>query len=167
MKDVTLRYGAWVHPKNSQSNPSTCFLERGVKAPYHSSHLEMPKKIYLFMWLVWDNKILILEDMTLWGCNTLPTSTCVMCYAAIKSVDRIFFSFLVVAQLWEFYRSLKGLHSLPRTYNKFCRPWRLNLRSLRKETWELSSLSITWNIWLDRNDWMFKHSTFFYFFDHV
>lgn len=46
-----------------------------------------PKKICVFNWLPWNNSILILDALSAWRCNRLPTATCVMCNAGIETVD--------------------------------------------------------------------------------
>lgn len=38
-----------------------------------------PKKINLFNWLAWLNKILSLENLARRRCNRMPTDTCVLC----------------------------------------------------------------------------------------
>lgn len=51
-----------------------------LKGPY-------PKKINLFNWLAWDNKILTLENLALCRCNLLQITTCVMCHAGTENVE--------------------------------------------------------------------------------
>lgn len=48
-----------------------------------------PKKINLFNWLAWDNKILTLVNLALLRCNLLPTPTCVMCHVDIETIDHL------------------------------------------------------------------------------
>lgn len=53
-----------------------------LKGGYH-------KKISLFNWLAWENKILTLDNLALRRCNFLQISTCVMCYADIETSDHL------------------------------------------------------------------------------
>lgn len=48
-----------------------------------------PRKINLFNWLAWDNKILSLENLALRGCNLFQTSTCVMCHAGEELTNHL------------------------------------------------------------------------------
>lgn len=50
-----------------------------------------PKKITIFNWLAWNNKILTLTNLETRRCNRLPTATCVMCHSAIETADHLFF----------------------------------------------------------------------------
>lgn len=49
-----------------------------------------PKKINIFNWLVWKNKILTLENLEKRRCNQLSNATYVLCHAGIKSIDCLF-----------------------------------------------------------------------------
>lgn len=70
-----------------------------------------PKKINLFNWLVWKNKILALENLARRICNKLPTDTCVMCHAGCKSVDHLFIHCTLAKQVWAISSdSLSSLH---------------------------------------------------------
>lgn len=45
-----------------------------------------PRKINLFNWLAWDNKILTIENFSNRCCNKLPTTTCILCQAGALSL---------------------------------------------------------------------------------
>lgn len=49
-----------------------------------------PKKVTIFNWLAWKNKILSLENLAKCHCNRLSTDTCVLCHADVKFADNLF-----------------------------------------------------------------------------
>lgn len=48
-----------------------------------------PKKINLFNWLAWDDKILTLQNLANRRSNFLQDITCVMCHAEVESSDHL------------------------------------------------------------------------------
>ena len=59
--------------------------------PYNNLLVERscPRKITNFNQLVWNNKILTMDNLTEGGCNKLPITTCVICHEAIESIDHL------------------------------------------------------------------------------
>lgn len=72
-----------------------------------------PKKVNLFNWLAWDNKILTLENLTLRRCNLLPTNTCVMCHAEAESSTHLFTLCSVAYCIWGHFRQFFGIRASP------------------------------------------------------
>ena len=65
------------------------------------------QKISAFNWLVWDNKILTLDNLTVQGCNKLPIATCTLCHCAIETSNYLFIHCPIAIGTWaHFLRSL-------------------------------------------------------------
>lgn len=92
------------------------------------------KKIILFNWLIWDNGILTLDNLTTKGCNKLSTATCVMCNTDIETVGSLSH---YVDNLWESWHYL------------FPQPFR--------DATDLIARSLLWNVWLERNALIFSN----------
>lgn len=73
-----------------------------ARLPHSFGRVPISKKINIFPWFTWDNKILTLEKLVPWQCNKLPTATCLLCQAAAKSVGHQFFRCSFVACIWFF-----------------------------------------------------------------
>lgn len=72
-----------------------------------------PKKVSLFNWLAWQNKILSLENLARRRCNRFPTDTCVLCHEGSESADHLFIHCSVAKQVWEYFFRLLNLPHLP------------------------------------------------------
>lgn len=72
-----------------------------------------PKKINLFNWLVWKDKILYLENLEKRHCNRLPMATCVLCHSGKESVDHLFIYCTVARQVWDYFVQLLHLPDPP------------------------------------------------------
>lgn len=71
------------------------------------------KKINIFNWLSWKNKILTLENLESRKCNRFPIATCVLCHSAIESVDHLFLQCSFARQVWDYFVRLLHLPDLP------------------------------------------------------
>ncbi|XP_039141329.1 uncharacterized protein LOC120278666 [Dioscorea cayenensis subsp. rotundata] len=63
----------------------------GIRCRWTPSILKggCPRKVNLFNWLAWDNKILTLQNLADRRCNVLHDITCVMCHAEVESADHL------------------------------------------------------------------------------
>lgn len=118
-----------------------------------------PKKINIFNWLAWNNKILTLDNLVNRRCNRLPTATCVLCRSTIESVDHLFVLCPVASQVWAFFVRLLHLLDLTRSLQALWSTWRLSLRPTLLVVETLVPKAIVWNIWLARNDYIFNNIT--------
>lgn len=62
-----------------------------------------PRKVLLFNWLVWKNRVPSLANLEKRRCNKLPTVTCVLCHAGIETMDHLFLHCSFVRPIWEFF----------------------------------------------------------------
>lgn len=51
----------------------------------------------MFLWLMWDNKILTMDNLFDRGCNKLSTATCSLYHSDIEIVDHLFFGYSVAS----------------------------------------------------------------------
>lgn len=89
-----------------------------------------PRKINLFNWLVWKNKVLFLENLMIRRCNMLPTATCVLCHSGIETVDYLFLRCSYIRRIWDYFSNLFQLHEPPLSMCNFWEGWRTLLRPL-------------------------------------
>ncbi|XP_039123503.1 uncharacterized protein LOC120260129 [Dioscorea cayenensis subsp. rotundata] len=115
-----------------------------------------PKKINIFNWLAWKDRILTLEKLASRGCNRLPMATCVLCHAAIESVDHLFLHCSLARQVWWYFGRLLNLLGPPSALHLIWDRWRSSVRPDCRDIGDLVVKSIVWNIWLARNDYMFN-----------
>ena len=59
----------------------------------------MSRKINVFSWLTWDNKILTLYNLAMRGCNNLPIATYILYHSAIEIVDHLFIDCAIIASV--------------------------------------------------------------------
>ncbi|XP_039126955.1 uncharacterized protein LOC120263117 [Dioscorea cayenensis subsp. rotundata] len=115
-----------------------------------------PKKINIFNWLAWKNKILSLENLARRCCNRLPTATCVLCHANLESVDHLFFQCSFARQVWNYFVQLLQLPDPPSTITSAWGNWRSLVRPARRVIGDSVVKAIVWNVWLSRNDYIFN-----------
>ncbi|XP_039123372.1 uncharacterized protein LOC120259989 [Dioscorea cayenensis subsp. rotundata] len=115
-----------------------------------------PKKINLFNWLAWKNKILSLENLTVRRCNRLPTDTCVLCHAGSESCDHLFIDCSYTKQVWEHFIRLLHFPSAPTSLKDLWGHWRTGLANKKRIFGDLVAKAIVWNICLARNDCIFN-----------
>lgn len=115
-----------------------------------------PKKINIFNWLGWKNKILTLENQESRRCNWLPTATCVLCHSAIELVDHLFLQCSFARQVWDYFVRLLHLPDSPLFLQMAWDVWRSLVRRACKDIGDLVVKAIVWNIWLVRNDCIFN-----------
>ncbi|XP_039123641.1 uncharacterized protein LOC120260266 [Dioscorea cayenensis subsp. rotundata] len=115
-----------------------------------------PKKITLFNWLAWKDRVLSLENLEKRRCNRLPTATCVMCNAGLETVDHLFLQCSFARQVWDYFERLFHLSEAPRFMHLIWGSWRSSLRNDSRELGDLVVKAIVWNIWIARNDCNFN-----------
>lgn len=115
-----------------------------------------PKKIDLFNWLAWKNKILTLKNLAKRRYNTLPTTTCIMCHSAGESVVYLFLHYNFAEQIWGYFGCLLQLPDVPSSLQEMWSSWRLTLRLFVREFGDLLIRAITQNIWIERNTRIFN-----------
>lgn len=82
--------------------------------------------------------------------NRLSTTTCVFCHSANKSIDHLFIHHPFVERIWN------HLCQIFRAVNKEnVEHWNLN-SILRLGTPDLIVRDLIWNIWLERNTYIFR-----------
>lgn len=116
----------------------------------------MPKKINIFNWLAWKDRILTLENLEIRRCNRLPTATSVLCHAAIETVDHLFLQCSLAKLVWRYFGRLLNLPDLPDFLYLVWGVWRLSVKLAFRELGVLVVKSIVWNISHARNDCMFN-----------
>ncbi|XP_039120608.1 uncharacterized protein LOC120257033 [Dioscorea cayenensis subsp. rotundata] len=82
-----------------------------------------PKKVNLFNWLAWDDKILTLEKLALRRCNPFPTPTCVMCHADVESSQHLFTHCPVAVHIWRFFGQLFEVRGSPNSLKDLWGNW--------------------------------------------
>ncbi|XP_039122026.1 uncharacterized protein LOC120258641 [Dioscorea cayenensis subsp. rotundata] len=115
-----------------------------------------PKKINIFNWLVWKNKVLSLENLELRRCNNLPTATCVMCHTNMESVDHLFLHCSLANEVWVFFCRLLSVPEPPDSMHLIWSSWRNSVRPEARLSVDFPVKALTWNIWLARNDRIFN-----------
>ncbi|XP_039134949.1 uncharacterized protein LOC120272251 [Dioscorea cayenensis subsp. rotundata] len=115
-----------------------------------------PRKINLFNWLVWQNRILSLENLARRRCNRLPTATCVMCNGGIETVDHLFIHCSYANLVWDYFIRILRLPQLPLSIQDLWGRWRYGLHSERRAFGDLVAKAIIWNLWIARNDCIFN-----------
>ncbi|XP_039114040.1 uncharacterized protein LOC120249550 [Dioscorea cayenensis subsp. rotundata] len=115
-----------------------------------------PKKINLFNWLAWDNKILTLDNLALRRCNLLHSTTCVLCNAAIETTDHLLLHCSFASHIWNYFGQLFGIFLSPGSLVDLWRSWRSILSKNLFPFWDLLVRAINWNIWLERNARIFN-----------
>lgn len=117
------------------------------------------KKISLFNWLAWHNKILSLENLAHRRCNRLPTDTCVLCHAGSESVDHLFIQCDLAQQVWEHFARLLHFPQLLTFLVDLWGRWRTLLHPERRAFGDLVAKAIVWTVWIARNDCIFNAIT--------
>lgn len=115
-----------------------------------------PKKVNIFNWLAWKNKILSLENLALRRCNRLPTDTCVLCHSAAESVDHLFLHCRFSQEVWDQLRRMFQLPALPNSMSLLWGVWRSALGSSAWVVGDGVVKAFVWSIWLTRNDYIFS-----------
>ncbi|KAH7674509.1 hypothetical protein IHE45_08G078400, partial [Dioscorea alata] len=89
-------------------------------------------------------------------CNILPTTTCVLCYAACESVDHLFILCRSVQPIWNFFLHLFGLPEISSSVEELWGMWWPNLGPRLPMLGSIIIKAVVWNVWLSRNDCMFN-----------
>lgn len=72
-----------------------------------------PRKIHVFNWLVWKNKVLSLDNLEKHQCNKLPMATCVLCHCGVETMDHLFIHCSFVRPIWDYFSILLRIPDLP------------------------------------------------------
>ncbi|XP_039118169.1 uncharacterized protein LOC120254088 [Dioscorea cayenensis subsp. rotundata] len=115
-----------------------------------------PKKINLFNWLAWDNKILTLENLAMRRCNLLQSTACVLCHAGVETADHLLLHCPFALHIWTFFGQLFGVRHWPRSLVDLWGDWRRMIPKPLIPFWDLLVRAINWNIWLERNARIFN-----------
>ncbi|KAH7677249.1 hypothetical protein IHE45_07G070600 [Dioscorea alata] len=79
-----------------------------------------------------------------------------MCNSEIESIDHLFFLCPVANQVWCHFIGLFQFPDAPRSMSHLWGQWRLTWPKDKRVFGDLVSKSIVWNVWLARNDCLFK-----------
>ncbi|XP_039133180.1 uncharacterized protein LOC120270217 [Dioscorea cayenensis subsp. rotundata] len=133
-------------------------IDGGTRCPVAKFfwHCACPRKINLFNWLAWKNKILSLDNLVLRKCNKLPTATCVMCHSDIETVDHLFLTCSFTRRIWDYFTHLFRLPEPPGLMSSLWGPWRLAVQPAARDFCDLLVKALVWNVWLVRNDIIFN-----------
>lgn len=104
-----------------------CLLnEGGLRCPLANVFWKgpCPRKVNIFNWLAWKNKILYLENLARRRCNKLPTDTCVLCHSDVESVDHLFLRCRFSQEVWEHLGRFMQLPALPLSMSLLWGDWR-------------------------------------------
>lgn len=115
-----------------------------------------PRKINLFNWLAWKNRILTLENLAIRRCNNLPTATCVLCHSATETIDHLFLQCPFTTHLWDYFVNLLQLPVQPSSMEALWVSWRALLTPASRILGDLVVKALMWNVWLARNDCLFN-----------
>ncbi|XP_039145636.1 uncharacterized protein LOC120282866 [Dioscorea cayenensis subsp. rotundata] len=114
-----------------------------------------PRKVNIFNWLAWKDKILTLENLAKRRCNKLPTDTCVLCHEAVESVDHLFLQCRFSLEVWAQLSKVVQLPALPRLMSVLWGVWRATLPGAVRVMGDGVFKAFVWAIWLARNDVIF------------
>lgn len=59
----------------------------------------MPFKFKIFNWIIWDNKILTMENLSKCGCNRILTTTCMLYHEPEETVDHLLVNYQFATQI--------------------------------------------------------------------
>ncbi|XP_039129007.1 uncharacterized protein LOC120265183 [Dioscorea cayenensis subsp. rotundata] len=102
------------------------------------------------------NRILLLENLEIRRCNTLPTATCVMCHAGVESVDHLFLQCSFAREVWGSFCRMLSFPEPPNSIRDLWLDWRGSMRPALRLSVDLVIKALVWNIWLARNDRIFN-----------
>lgn len=111
-----------------------------------------PRKINLFMWLAWKNRILTLDNLAIHKCNRLPTTTFAICNSNIEIVNHLFITYPYADRLWNFFGHLFNVTWFPSSLLDVWDSRKTRLPSSKRNTWDSVLHVIVWCIWLERNE---------------
>ncbi|XP_039123614.1 uncharacterized protein LOC120260240 [Dioscorea cayenensis subsp. rotundata] len=131
--------------------------EGGLRCPIAHTFWKgpCPKKVNIFNWLAWKNKILSLENLAKRCCNRLPTDTCVLCHADVESVDHLFLMCQFSREVWSSLCRFLQFPALPRSMDQLWGVWRSAVRPAARVFGDLFVKAYVWSIWFTRNDYIF------------
>ncbi|XP_039130342.1 uncharacterized protein LOC120266746 [Dioscorea cayenensis subsp. rotundata] len=116
-----------------------------------------PKKVNIFNWLAWKNKILSLENLAKRRCNRLPNDMCVLCHADVESTDHLFLKCHFSREVWAYLCRFLQFPELPQSMDQLWSVWRSALRPAARVFGDLFVKAYVWSIWLSRNDCIFAN----------
>lgn len=88
----------------------------------------------------------------------MSTDTFVLCHKASESVEHIFFNCYFSERIWFFFKQILDLQASLTSIATLWTSWIPSLNSKIRILWDLISRALIWNIWLDRNNWIFNLS---------
>lgn len=71
--------------------------------------------------LMWDSKILTLDNLVARRCNLLPTTTWFLCHKDIETVDRVCFGCNIAASTWHRFMHIIGFSRAPTSRSDYGR----------------------------------------------
>ncbi|XP_039146846.1 uncharacterized protein LOC120284108 [Dioscorea cayenensis subsp. rotundata] len=115
-----------------------------------------PRKVNIFNWLAWKNKVLSLENLAKYHCNRLRTDTCVLCHSEVESVDHLFLRCRFSQDVWAHISRSLQLPTLSTSTSLLWGDWRSALRLAIRVVGDGAVKAFVWSIWLTRNDYIFS-----------
>lgn len=115
-----------------------------------------PKKVNAILWLMWDNKILTLENLFAKRCNMLSTATRYLCHNEIEMVDHLFFRCSVATYTWHRFMHVVGFNKALTSRSDLWEGLAKGLGSQHRFSCTLSIRAIIWQICLERISCMFQ-----------
>ncbi|CAN1761072.1 hypothetical protein LINPERHAP1_LOCUS7778 [Linum perenne] len=117
-----------------------------------------PSKVQFFCWLVFKNSIATTDNLQRRG--FLLPNHCVLCEKAAESVDHIFIHCAFTTQVWSKLSSTLSIHGpLPSSFKDLLLMWKyMNCAPHFAIVRDVLIHSVIWNIWLERNDRIFRDS---------
>ncbi|CAN1151748.1 Transposon TX1 uncharacterized 149 kDa protein [Linum perenne] len=138
------------------------YAERFTGCPEFPAKLIWPRcappKVQFFCWLVFKNSIATTDNLQRRG--FIFPNRCVLCGRAAESVDHIFIHCAFTTQVWSKLSSTLSIHGpLPSSFKDLLLMWKyMNCAPHFAVVREVLIHSVIWNIWLERNDRIFRDS---------
>ncbi len=125
----------------------------------HLWSIRIPPKVKIFLWLVNRNRILTADNLSKRG--WVGPSVCCLCGRASKCLSHLFFfcPFARAAWSWNLFSEPCTLSSFLNTVGGLADRWikaRLSVKGRRKHLLDLCIAATCWEIWLARNDCIFR-----------
>lgn len=99
-------------------------------------------KISVLNWLVWDDKVLTLNNLVARGCNKLPIATCILCHSVIETIDHLFIHCAGETNIWNHFARVLGINRTPYSMANLWDGWLKGLRHANRLPYSLLAKAI-------------------------